>query len=135
MLNRNTIITYLKQHKSDFTEKYSIDKIGLFGSFATQKNVDSSDIDIVYETSSKGLTFTQMISLENELTLEFGKDIDLVNFNATYNKNTIELDGKMYNYLAYALGDGILKASFNLSADYLNFNDLMASSEVSESNT
>ena len=80
MLNRNTIITYLKQHKSDFTEKYSIDKIGLFGSFATQKNVDSSDIDIVYETSSKGLTFTQMISLENELTLEFGKDIDLVNF-------------------------------------------------------
>jgi len=79
MLNRNTIITYLKQHKSDFIEKYSIDKIGLFGSFATQKNVDSSDIDIVYETSSKGLTFGQTISLENELTLAFGKDIDLVN--------------------------------------------------------
>ncbi len=80
MLNRNTIITYLKQHKSDFVDRYSISKIGLFGSFATENNVDSSDIDIVYETSSKGLTFKQMNSLENELNLEFGKNIDLVNF-------------------------------------------------------
>ena len=80
MLNRDTIITYLKQHKADFTDRYSIDKIGLFGSFATNKNVDSSDIDIVYETSSKGLTFNEMTNLENELNLEFAKDIDLVNF-------------------------------------------------------
>lgn len=78
MLNRNTIITYLEQHKADFIEKYSISEIGLFGSFATEKNIDSSDIDIVYETSSKGLTFGQMNSLENELHLEFKKDIDLV---------------------------------------------------------
>jgi len=80
MLNRDTIIAYLQQHKADFIEKYSINKIGLFGSFATQKNVDSSDIDIVYETSSKGLTFKEMTNLENELNIEFGKDIDLVNF-------------------------------------------------------
>ena len=80
MLNKNTIITYLQQHKVDFIDRYSINKIGLFGSFATEKNVDSSDIDIVYETSSKGLTFKEMINLENELNTEFGKDIDLVNF-------------------------------------------------------
>lgn len=79
MLNRNTIITYLQQHKADFIDKYSISKIGLFGSFATEKNIDSSDIDIVYETSSKGLTFSQMNSLENELNSEFGKKVDLVN--------------------------------------------------------
>ena len=79
MLNQNIIIDYLKQHKTDFSEKYSIEKIGLFGSFATNKNTDASDIDIVYTTSSKGLTFAQVSQLEDELSIEFGKDIDLVN--------------------------------------------------------
>ena len=79
MLGKNEIINYLKQHKIDFSNKYSIDKIGLFGSFATNSNTDSSDIDIVYKTSSKGLTFAQASQLEDELHIEFGKDIDLVN--------------------------------------------------------
>ncbi len=78
MLDQNIIIDYLKQHKTDFSEKYSIVKIGLFGSFATNKNTEDSDIDIVYKTSSKGLTFAQVSQLEDELSIEFGKDIDLV---------------------------------------------------------
>lgn len=58
------------------------------------------------------------------------KFIDLSAFKATYNKNTLELNGKIYNYLAYALSDGILKANFNLSADYLNLNNFMTSSDT-----
>lgn len=79
MLSQNIIIDYLRQHKTDFNDKYSISEIGLFGSFATNKNTDDSDIDIVYKTSSKGLTFAQVSQLEDELHIEFGKDIDLVN--------------------------------------------------------
>ncbi|MBL0722029.1 MAG: nucleotidyltransferase domain-containing protein [Sulfurovum sp.] len=79
MLNQNIIISYLKERKVDFNTKYSIDKIGLFGSFATNKHTDTSDVDIVYQTSSKGLTFSQVSQLEDELHIEFGKDIDLVN--------------------------------------------------------
>lgn len=79
MLNRNMIIDYLKQHKIDFSKKYSIEKIGLFGSFATNKNTEESDIDIVYKTTSKGLTFEQVSQFEDELYVEFGKNIDLVN--------------------------------------------------------
>lgn len=79
ILNQNVIIDYLKQHKIDFNNRYSIEEIGLFGSFATNKNTDKSDIDIVYKTSSKGLTFAQTSQLEDELHIEFGKDIDLVN--------------------------------------------------------
>jgi predicted nucleotidyltransferase len=81
MLDKNAIINYLEQHKSDYSEKYSIEKIGLFGSFATNKNTDRSDIDIIYTTSSKGLTFAQVTQLEDELSAEFGKDVDLVNEN------------------------------------------------------
>ena len=78
MLTQKMIINYLKQHKVDFSDRYSISDIGLFGSFATNNNTKDSDIDIIYKTSSKGLTFTQAIQLENELYIKFGKDIDLV---------------------------------------------------------
>ena len=81
LLNKNLIIKYLKQHKIDFHSKYSINKIGLFGSFAKDTNSLNSDIDIVYETVSKDLTFKQMYQLEEELNTYFCRDIDLVNFN------------------------------------------------------
>ena len=80
-LNKNSIIEYLKQHKIDFNDKYFINKIGLFGSFAKNSNSSISDIDIVYETTSKDLTFKQIYQLEDELHVQFGREIDLVNFN------------------------------------------------------
>ena len=80
-LNKDLIIDYLKQHKNNFNEKYSINKLGLFGSFATNNNSNNSDIDIVYETTSKDLTFKQMYQLEDELNNYFQRDIDLVNLN------------------------------------------------------
>jgi len=80
-LNKDLIIDYLKEHKNNFNEKYSINKLGLFGSFATNNNSNNSDIDIVYETTSKDLTFKQMYQLEDELNNYFQRDIDLVNLN------------------------------------------------------
>lgn len=79
MLNQSVIVDYLKQHKTDFKNKYSISEIGLFGSFAKNVNTEDSDIDLVYKTTSKGLTFAQMSQLEDELSIHFGKNIDLVN--------------------------------------------------------
>ena len=80
MLMKNSIINYLSNHKKNFFEKYSIVSIGLFGSYAKNTNTINSDIDIIYKTSSKGLTFSQINQLEEELTAEFGRNIDLVNF-------------------------------------------------------
>lgn len=78
VLNKSVIVDYLKRHRSDLSERYSISKIGLFGSFATEQNSANSDIDIVYETSSRGLTFSQLTQLEDELHKVFKKNIDLV---------------------------------------------------------
>ena len=78
MLNRDVIVDYLKQHKLDFSQRYSINKLGLFGSFATDSNSTDSDVDIVYETSSRGLTFSQLSQLEDELHSVFGKNIKAV---------------------------------------------------------
>jgi len=79
MISRSIIINFLKEHKSDYSYKFSIDKLGLFGSFATNTNTQKSDVDIVYETSSRGLSFAQLLELESELENAFSKKIDLVN--------------------------------------------------------
>ena len=39
----------------------------------------NSDIDIVYETSSKDLTLSQFFQIEEELKKQFNRNIDLVN--------------------------------------------------------
>ena len=78
-LSKNSIISYLQQHKDEFATKYAISSIGLFGSFATQTQSEESDIDLVYNTHSKGLTFKELITLEEQLTTAFHKKIDLVN--------------------------------------------------------
>lgn len=80
ILNQNVIMDYLKKHKKDFSRRYSIEKIGIFGSFANNRNNQNSDIDIVYETSSKDLTFSQLLNLEDELKSQFKREVDLVNF-------------------------------------------------------
>ncbi len=78
-LKINNITEYLKQRKEEFIKNYSIEKIGLFGSFANGKNTLNSDIDIVYETSSKDLTLSQFFQIEEELKKQFNRNIDLVN--------------------------------------------------------
>lgn len=79
VLNQEVIIEYLKKHKDEYNKKYSIDKIGIFGSYANENNTSNSDIDIVYETSKNDLTLSQVFTLEDELKNYFHKEIDLVN--------------------------------------------------------
>lgn len=77
-VSKETIIHYLKEHKEELQEKYSIEKIGLFGSFSTNNEKSESDIDLLYETSTKGLTFSQSNELEKNLEKIFKKRVDLV---------------------------------------------------------
>ena len=79
-LEKDSITKYLKQRKEEFVKNYSIQKIALFGSFANGQNTSNSDIDIMYETTTKDLTFTQLHQIEEELKKEFNRNIDLVNF-------------------------------------------------------
>lgn len=78
-LKKSSITEYLEQHKENFIKNYSIKKIGLFGSFANSNNTLNSDIDIVYETSTKDLTLSQLFAIEDELKKQFNRNIDLVN--------------------------------------------------------
>lgn len=79
-MNKDQIITFLRENRENFLHKYHISKIGLFGSFARGENTQNSDVDIVY-TLSDGhkISFDEYIAFENELKNAFSTKIDLIN--------------------------------------------------------
>ena len=62
------------------------------------------------------------------------REINMTDFEMTYNKNTLRATGKLRNYMAYALSDGTLKGNMMLTADYLDFNKLMGEDENMDMN-
>lgn len=79
-MTKNQIITFLKQNKQNFLNKYHITKIALFGSYARGENRKDSDIDILYSLKEGSkFTFDKYMEFENELKNAFNSKIDLIN--------------------------------------------------------
>ncbi len=76
MLNRNEIETKLKNLKPILSAKYSVVRIGYFGSYSRNEQTENSDIDILVEFGNPiGWDFFDLQEmLENELNLK----VDLV---------------------------------------------------------
>jgi uncharacterized protein len=49
MTTQNDIISFIEEKKEFFQEKFSLSKIGIFGSYANGRANESSDIDILIE--------------------------------------------------------------------------------------
>ena len=74
IINKETILNYLKEHKSEFEDKYQIEKIGLFGSYAKGRQTIDSDIDIIVDMPA---SFKNYYALKNSLEAYFDKKVDL----------------------------------------------------------
>lgn len=48
-MTKQYIINYLSEHKNEFSKKFGITKLGLFGSYAKGNATVNSDIDILIE--------------------------------------------------------------------------------------
>jgi len=93
-MNKNEILNYLKEHKTEFYNKYQVSKIALFGSFARGENKKGSDIDIAIET--KLSDYFLLYDLKEELETIFNTKVDLVRIREKMNlalKNRILKDG------------------------------------------
>ena len=78
-MNKQEILEYLKSQQEQYSEKFGIKFIGLFGSFARGEADDESDIDILYEIKKdKKLSMFAYLKLLNELENNFHKKVDLV---------------------------------------------------------
>ncbi len=78
------------------------------------KNMDYKDVDLPegVHIAKANMDFTP-------------RYVNLSNFTVTYNKNTIEAKGRVRNYMSYVLSDGTIKGNMEVSADYLDLNQMM----------
>ncbi len=78
---KTDILKYLKDNMPIFEKEYSINKIGLFGSYSRDEANETSDIDLIYTLKDgKKITYFQIYNLEKKLENHFKKKVDLVNF-------------------------------------------------------
>ena len=74
-MTKEYILEVLRENKNLFEEKYSVEKIGLFGSYATDKATKESDIDIFVKLREH--TFDNVAGLWNFLEDKYHKKVDL----------------------------------------------------------
>ncbi len=76
-MNKQFILQYLINHKSDLMDKYGVVKIGLFGSYARGDNNTDSDIDLAVEIEKGKKNIHNFLALKRELESVFETDVDL----------------------------------------------------------
>jgi len=76
-MNGEEIITFFKNNKEHF-EKYGVKKIGLFGSYAKNKENENSDVDVLVEFKKGNKTFDNYMDLKFYLEDTLNKEVDLV---------------------------------------------------------
>jgi predicted nucleotidyltransferase len=76
MLKSDEILDFLKQHRQDIEARFSVKRIGLFGSVLRGSASDKSDVDILVELTHP--TFDQYMDLKFFLEDKLGRPVDLV---------------------------------------------------------
>lgn len=91
-MNKEQIIDFLTTHKQELQKKFSLTKIGLFGSYAKDSATEDSDIDIAIESSKKDFFLRE--DLKEYLENHFKKSVDIgyIDSIRKYYKNKIEKD-------------------------------------------
>jgi uncharacterized protein len=67
----------VSEHRPKLREGYNVDKIGFFGSYVRDEQVEESDIDILVEFE-KPIRFIKFMRLEKYLNDLLGVKVDLV---------------------------------------------------------
>lgn len=72
------ILSTLKFHDDTIKSRFSVKKIGVFGSFVRGEELENSDIDILVEFEKGKKTFDNYMELKFYLEDIFDRKIDLV---------------------------------------------------------
>jgi predicted nucleotidyltransferase len=70
------ITDLIKSHANDIKTRFSVKRIGIFGSFVRGEQKDSSDVDILVEFEKP--TFKNFMNLSFYLEDLLGRELDLV---------------------------------------------------------
>jgi predicted nucleotidyltransferase len=80
VLNRESILQYLRENKDFFRREFHVSKIGIFGSFARNEQGPESDVDILVELDSNASNvFDLKWALRELLKQKFSREVDICN--------------------------------------------------------
>ena len=92
-MTKNDVLDYLKEHYQEFHQKYNVEKIGIFGSYARDEATQESDIDIFVQMHPKLL---DMIAIKQLIEQDLQHKVDIVRLREKMNpylKKRILKDG------------------------------------------
>jgi hypothetical protein len=74
-MDKTEIIKFLKEHKTELQDRFGVQKIALFGSYAKDAARDMSDIDIAIEVKERDFFIRE--DLREYLEEHFKKSVDV----------------------------------------------------------
>jgi predicted nucleotidyltransferase len=78
MKTRDQILEFLTQNKKLFRDKYHIDKIGLFGSYARGEQNNKSDLDLLVEFEENTQDLYELkIQIKEFFKTQLGLEVDI----------------------------------------------------------
>lgn len=77
-METSEVLTVLKSFKANFSGKYGIKSLGLFGSFARSQQNESSDVDVV--VTLKESDFFTIVAIQEALEEMMNCKVDVVNY-------------------------------------------------------
>ena len=92
-MKKSEIVDSLRRYRELFGAKYSIVKIGFFGSVSRNEMNEKSDIDVVVELSEPDLF--NLVGIKQDLETEFQCHVDIVRYRKNMNlflKSRIDKD-------------------------------------------
>lgn len=76
IMNRNNILSLLKDYKTNAENKYGILQLGIFGSAAREQMNENSDIDVCIELKTSDPFI--IVHIKQELEEQFHKPVDII---------------------------------------------------------
>lgn len=77
MKTRTEVLEVLRSLKAELRERYHVESIALFGSYAREEQGEGSDIDVLVEFSS-GADLFDFVGLSQYLEEKLGSSVDVV---------------------------------------------------------
>lgn len=74
-IDKTNILDYLKEHYSEFKNKYNVEKIGLFGSYARDEATENSDIDIFVKMKP---SLFDMVAIKEQIENDLNRKVDII---------------------------------------------------------
>ncbi|MDQ1341089.1 MAG: uncharacterized protein QG567_2247 [Campylobacterota bacterium] len=74
-ISKANVLDYLKEHYLEFKNKYDVEKIGLFGSYARDEAKPDSDIDIFVKMKP---SLFDMVAIKEQIENDLNKKVDII---------------------------------------------------------